>query len=52
MVVEDCYNKDAQLAGPGEARDWFLHVNKGFKREDIDKQFLVAFTKGGWLRKL
>lgn len=52
MVVEDCYDRNAILAGPGEARDWFLSINKGFKADNIDKQFLVGFTRGGWLIKL
>jgi cephalosporin hydroxylase len=52
MVAEDCYDKDAKIAGPGEAVDWFLRMKKGFKRETPEKQYLVAFTRGGWLRKL
>lgn len=51
MVAEDCYGRNCELMGPGEARDWFLSWNKDYKQTDFDKQFLVGFTKGGWLLK-
>lgn len=51
MVVEDCYGRQGQLSGPGEARDWFLGWNRSFKQTNFDAQFLVGFTKGGWLLK-
>lgn len=51
MVVEDCYGRQAQLVGPGEARDWFLSWNKQFKRTDFDARFIFGFTKGSWLLK-
>ena len=51
MVVEDCFSRHATLTGPGEARDWFMHGNKKFIQTNMDKQFIVGFTKGGWLLK-
>ena len=52
MVIEDCYDRNANLAGPGEARDWFLKVNKEFKQTNLDNQFLIGFCRGGWLQKV
>ena len=51
LVVEDCYNKDAMKAGPGEAVDWFLSVRKDYEQTDLDKQYIVGFCRGGWLRR-
>lgn len=52
MVVEDCYDSQARLAGPGEAKDWFLKINKEFEQTAIDKQFLIGYCRDGWLQKL
>jgi len=51
MVVEDCYDREAKLTGPGEARDWFFRVNKDFVQTNLDSQFLIGYCRGGWLRK-
>ncbi len=54
MVVEDCYmykTGECRLDGPGEARDWFLSVNRGFVQTNLDQQYLIGFTRGGWLKK-
>lgn len=51
MVVEDCYGRNGELVGPGEARDWFLKRNKQFKKTNFDEKYLVGFTKDGWLLK-
>lgn len=51
IVIEDCYGRHGQLSGPGEARDWFLSWSRQFKQTNFDAQFLVGFTKGGWLLK-
>lgn len=51
MVAEDCYDRESLITGPGEARDWFLGWNKQYTLTNIDKQFLIGFTKGGWLLK-
>lgn len=51
MVVEDCFGREGELVGPGQARDWFLKVNKQFKQTNNDAKYLVGFTKGGWLLK-
>lgn len=50
MVVEDCYI-DRGLFGPGEARDWFLSVNKNFEQTNRCMKYLVGITLGGWLRR-
>jgi cephalosporin hydroxylase len=52
LVVEDCYGVDGELAGPGEASDWFLKNDTGFIREDVDRQFIIGYSRGGWLRKI
>jgi len=49
MVAEDCYGRQGELVGPGEARDWFLHNHKNFILTDFDKRFHFGFTKDGWL---
>lgn len=51
LVVEDCYDRDAKKAGPGEAVDWFLSVDKRYEQTDLDKRYLVGFCRGGWLRR-
>jgi len=51
MVVEDCYGRQGELVGPGQARDWFLHRTRQFKLTDFDKGFVYGFTKDGWLLK-
>ncbi len=52
LVVEDCYGISGELDGPGEARDSFLKNNNDFIKEDVDRQFIVAYSRGGWLRKI
>jgi cephalosporin hydroxylase/glycosyltransferase involved in cell wall biosynthesis len=52
MVVEDCYGRQGELVGPGEARDWFLRRTKQFVLSDFDARFIFGFTKGGWLLKV
>jgi cephalosporin hydroxylase len=52
LVIEDCYmykTGEAQLAGPGEARDWFLKRSRKLVQTDLDQQYLVGFCRGGWL---
>jgi len=51
LVVEDCYDKDAQKAGPGEAVDWYLSVDKRFEQTNLDRRYIVGFCRGGWLRR-
>lgn len=51
MVIEDCYGSTGQLYGPGQARDWFLSVNKGFEQTNLDREFLIGYCVGGWVRK-
>jgi cephalosporin hydroxylase len=52
LVLEDCYSRDGFLYGPGEARDWFLARNKNFINTNLEKNFLVGFNYGGWLKKI
>jgi len=51
LVLEDCYSKEAVLAGPGEAKDWFLKKSRKLKQTDLDKQFLVGMCRDGFLIK-
>lgn len=51
LVVEDCYGSNGELYGPGEARDWFLSVDKNFVQTNLDREYLVGFLRGGWLRR-
>jgi hypothetical protein len=50
--VEDCYGINGELAGAGEARDWFLKNDSGFISEGVDRQFILGYSRGGWLRKI
>lgn len=51
LVVEDCYSKVATPAGPKEAKDWFLRRSRKLKQTNLDNQFLIGFTREGWLIK-
>lgn len=51
MVVEDCFSRKGVLAGPGEARNWFLKVNKEFKQTNLDQEYIIGYCRGGWLIK-
>ena len=52
MVIEDCYSRNSLPWDPAEARDWFLKWNKNYVLEDIDSQFIFAFSRGGWLKRV
>jgi cephalosporin hydroxylase len=51
LVVEDCFARDGDLYQPGQARDWFLSVDKNFIQTNLDHKFLVGMCIGGWLRR-
>jgi len=56
LVVEDCYTRGpvkgrTEYYHPYLAVEEFLSVNKEFRRYDLEKQFIFAVTKKGWLRK-
>lgn len=51
LVIEDCYSSTGAIYGPGEARDWFLAQNKQFVQTNLDREYLVGFNRGGWLRR-
>jgi cephalosporin hydroxylase len=52
MVVEDCYRSNGEIAGPGEAKDWFLKRTKKYTQTNIDKKYLVGFNRDGWLKRV
>ena len=59
IVVEDCYTgPSAKESAKGRpeyhpyfAVEEFLKANGRFRKIDVEKQFIFAATKGGWLRK-
>lgn len=54
LVVEDCYSRGTVPFGPLEARDWFLRETREgrrFENMELEKQFLIGVTNGGWLRR-
>jgi len=56
LVVEDCYTRGPvkgrpEYYHPYLAVEEFLKTNDGFRRYDLEKQFIFAVTKNGWLRK-
>ena len=56
LVVEDCYTRGPvkgrpEYYHPYLAVEEFLKTNDGFRRYDLEKQFIFAVTKSGWLRK-
>ena len=56
LVVEDCYTRGPvkgrpEYYHPYLAVEEFLKTNDGFRKYDLEKQFIFAVTKGGWLRK-
>jgi len=56
MVVEDCYTRGPvrgrpEYYHPYLAVEEFLKTNKDYRRYDLEKQFIFAVTKSGWLRK-
>jgi cephalosporin hydroxylase len=52
MVVEDCYSSQAELTGPGRARDWFLKRTKRFKLEKVHETYLFGLSMNGWLKRI
>lgn len=52
MVVEDCWTRHKKPYSPYIATEQFLKEAKGFRRIDLEKQFIYAVTKSGWLKKL
>jgi len=56
LVVEDCYTRGPvkgrpEYYHPYLAVEEFLKTNDGFRKYDLEKQFIFAVTKNGWLRK-
>jgi len=52
LVVEDCWTRHQKPYLPWYAVEKFLKENSRYRRANIEKQFLYAVTKDGWLRRL
>ena len=52
MVVEDCWTKHSKPYPPYYAVQEFLAKDDRFKRVDIERKFVFAVTRDGWLRKM
>ena len=52
IVVEDCYTRRITPYLPYYAVHKFLKDNKGFKLYDLEKKYIFAVTRGGWIRKI
>jgi len=52
LVVEDCWTRHHRPYAPWYAVEKFLKENRWFRRVNVEKQFLYAVTKDGWLRRL
>ena len=51
MVVEDCWTHRKDPYSPLRATNKYLEQHPEFKRVNIEKQFIFAVTKDGWLLK-
>ena len=51
-VVEDCWTRHDEPFWPYPAVQQFLKENKNWHKYDIERQFIYAVTRGGWLRRL
>ena len=51
IVVEDCWTRHKTPYEPWHAVEEFLKENPAFKRFNLEKQFIYAVTKDGWLRR-
>jgi len=51
MVVEDCWTRHKKPYEPWYAVKQFLKESTQYKRFDLEKQFIYAVTKDGWLRR-
>lgn len=52
MVVEDCWTRHEKPYAPYYAVEEFLKKNNDFRRYNLEKQFIFAVTRDGWLRKI
>lgn len=52
MVVEDCWTRHDTPYEPYYAVETFLNKRTDFKRYNLEKQFIFAVTRDGWLRKV
>jgi cephalosporin hydroxylase len=52
MVVEDCWTRHETPYHPWYAVDKFLKERTDFRRFDLEKQFIFAVTRDGWLRRI
>jgi len=51
MVVEDCWTRHKKPYDPWYAVKKFLEENGRYHRFALEKQFIYAVTKDGWLRR-
>jgi len=51
MVVEDCWTRRKKPYWPWYAVREFLKENRRYRRFNLEKQFIFAVTKDGWLRR-
>lgn len=52
IVVEDCHVWADVPYAPGRAVEWFLGRTDRYVREDVEWQYLVAISRGGWLKRV
>lgn len=51
MVVEDCWTRREKPYWPYRGVERFLKEDKRYKRFDLEKQFIYAVTRDGWLKR-
>jgi cephalosporin hydroxylase len=51
MVVEDCWTRHPKPYQPWYAVEEFLKADTRYRRFNLEKQFIFAVTKDGWLRR-
>jgi cephalosporin hydroxylase len=52
MVVEDCWTHRPGPYSPYSAVVRYLKEHPEYKQVDLEKQFIFAMTRGGWLRRI
>ncbi|MHA2384292.1 MAG: CmcI family methyltransferase [Candidatus Thorarchaeota archaeon] len=52
IVVEDCFAGGKNPYPPFYSVRDFLEKNQHFKRRNLERQFIFAITKGGWLQRI
>jgi cephalosporin hydroxylase len=52
LVVEDCWTKRDKPYKPWYSVEEFLKTHPEYRRFNLEKQFMFAVTRDGWLRKI